>query len=154
MKEKTYYYSASTNSFYPISMREDYEKAGTLPNDLIKVDDDVFNEFSQNKEGFYRSSDEKSHPVWVEIPPISQEEIDAQKEIESIAFLSSETRRTSDAIEVLNDAIEFELATNEEMAQHKELRKYRLMLSRVQNQQEWPLNPIWPECPEFFKTKE
>lgn len=84
-------------------------------------------------------------------------DVDAQNkalEQENIIFLSSETRRTSDAIEVLSDAIEFELATNEEIVQHKELRKYRLMLSRVQNQQEWPLNPIWPTCPEFFKPKE
>lgn len=98
---------------------------------------------------------------WVEIskeeaellanPPPTQAEIDAQKEAENIAFLSSETRRTSDVIAILDDAIEFEIATDEEIAQHKELRKYRLMLSRVPNQETWPLNPTWPTCPEFFE---
>ncbi|KZX36874.1 tail fiber assembly protein [Wohlfahrtiimonas chitiniclastica] len=87
-------------------------------------------------------------------PPLTQEELDAQKEAENQAFLASETRRTNDAITVLDDAIEFELATNEEMVQHKELRKYRLMLSRVPNQETWLLNPVWPICPEFFKPKE
>ena len=101
---------------------------------------------------------------WIEItieeaqaianPPLTQDELDAQKEAESIDFLSSETRRTSDAIAILDDAIEFEMATDEEMIQHKELRKYRLGLSRVPNQETWPLNPVWPECPEFFKPKE
>lgn len=87
-------------------------------------------------------------------PRPTQAELDQQKSAENIAFLSSETRRTNDAIEVLNDAIEFEKATDEEVAQHKSLRKYRLDLSRVPNQETWPLNPTWPECPEFFKPKE
>ena len=98
---------------------------------------------------------------WIEItieeaqaianPPPTQQEIDEQQSQKNTAFLSSETRRTNDAIEVLNDAIEFEEATDEEVAQHKSLRKYRLDLSRVPNQNEWPLNPVWPSCPEFFK---
>lgn len=94
--------------------------------------------------------------TWIDdvIEPPTQQEIDAQKEAENIDFLSSETRRTNDAIEVLNDAIEFEEATDEEVAQHKSLRKYRLDLSRVPNQETWPLNPVWPTCPEFFKPKE
>ena len=87
-------------------------------------------------------------------PPPTQAELDKQKETENTAFLSSETRRTNDAITVLDDAIEFEIATEGEITQHTELRKYRLMLSRVPNQETWPLNPTWPTCPEFFKTKE
>ncbi|MBS7827403.1 tail fiber assembly protein [Wohlfahrtiimonas chitiniclastica] len=118
------------------------------------------------KAEYAKSNDDYENLIEVPEPPNSQfrkfnfelhtweVDVDAEMEIENSAFLLSETRRTSDAIEVLNDAIEFELATNEEILQHKELRKYRLMLSRVQNQQEWPLNPVWPECPEFFKPKE
>ncbi len=101
---------------------------------------------------------------WVEItieeaqaianPPLSQAEIDQQKEAENTAFLSSETRRTSDAIEILDDAIEFGITTDDETHKHTELRKYRLLLSRVPNQDTWPLDPTWPTCPEFFKPKE
>lgn len=94
---------------------------------------------------------------WIDDPPLpppTQDEINHQIEFESRVFLSSEMRRVNDAITVLDDAIEFEIATHEEIVQQKELRKYRLMLSRVQNQQEWQLNPVWPECPEFFKPKE
>lgn len=83
-------------------------------------------------------------------PPPTEEEIDAKKEAENIAFLSYEAKRAADAIEILDDAIEFEMATDEEVAQHKELRKYRLLLSRVPSQADYPLNPAWPECPEFF----
>ncbi|GAA5099079.1 tail fiber assembly protein [Wohlfahrtiimonas larvae] len=112
---------------------------------------------SENWKSFIRED-------WIEItidearaianPPPTQQELDQQQEVENIDFLSSETRRTSDVIAILDDAIEFEIATDEEIAQHKELRKYRLMLSRVPNQETWPLNPTWPTCPEFFKTKE
>lgn len=100
-------------------------------------------------------------PDWVEItfeeaqaianPPPNQEQLNQLKEAENIAFLSSETRRVNDAITPLDDAIEFEMAADEEIVQHKELRKYRLLLSRVPNQAEYPLNPIFPDCPEFFK---
>lgn len=84
-------------------------------------------------------------------PPPTQAELDKQKEAENIAFLSSETRRTNDAIEVLNDAIEFDIATEDEIKRHKELRKYRILLSRVPKRKAWPLKVTWPECPEFFK---
>lgn len=87
-------------------------------------------------------------------PPLTQEELNIQKEAENTSFLSSETRRVNDAIAPLDDAIEFEIATEDEIHKHTELRKYRLLLSRVPNQDTWPLDPTWPTCPEFFKPKE
>ena len=71
-------------------------------------------------------------------------------EQDNITFFTSEIRRITNALEILSDAIEFEEATNNEIAQSKSLRKYRLDLSRVPNQTAWPLNPTWPECPNFF----
>lgn len=99
----------------------------------------------------YTPSDKHTWNPDQECFEISHDDLNEQKEAKNTAFLSSETRRTNDAIEVLDDAIEFEEATTEEIARHKSLRKYRLDLSRVQNQEMWPLNPIWPECPDFFK---
>ena len=104
---------------------------------------------SEMKDGWIEITIEEAQEI--ANPQPTQEEIDAQNEVDNIALLSSETRRTNDTIKLLDDAIEFDMATEEEIAQHKELRKYRLLLSRVSSQEEYPLNPIWPECPEFFK---
>lgn len=82
---------------------------------------------------------------------ILDEDKNTLKEADNIAFLSSETRRVNDAISPLDDAIEFEIATEDEIYRHKELRKYRLLLSRVPTQEGWPLKATFPEAPEFFK---
>lgn len=138
------YFSKKENGFFNT---EDHEY--NLPADVVEIDRDSYNEimFQHKENGLSISADNNGYPILID------KSIE-KKEAENIAFLSSETRRTSDAIAILDDAIELEMSTDEEIAQHKELRKYRLMLSRVQNQQEWPLNPVWPECPEFFKPKE
>lgn len=39
----------------------------------------------------------------------------------------------------------FEIATDEEISLHKELRKYRVLLNRVSNQEGWPLEVTWPD---------
>ena len=39
---KNYYYSAASNAFYPVTLRDDYERSGTWPTDGVPVDEDVF----------------------------------------------------------------------------------------------------------------
>lgn len=63
-----YIYSAETNSFYPLSLKSEYEASGTWPSSYIEVSDDTFYEFTQNKEGKVRAPDADSRPVWVDIP--------------------------------------------------------------------------------------
>ncbi|BBV82950.1 hypothetical protein STW0522ENT60_36280 [Enterobacter kobei] len=41
-----YWFSPANNAFYPVSLKESYVNAGSLPNDLIEVEDSVFSEFS------------------------------------------------------------------------------------------------------------
>ena len=43
---KNYYYSAASNAFYPVTLRDDYERSGTWPTDGVPVDEDVFCEFA------------------------------------------------------------------------------------------------------------
>ena len=40
----TYFYSATQNTFFPASLRSDYEASGTWPSDGVEVDNDVFDE--------------------------------------------------------------------------------------------------------------
>lgn len=66
-------YSKTTNGFYPIEFKEDYEKAGTWPTDTVeitKVEQATYQ--GQNPpDGFKLGADENGRPVWVEVPPAS-----------------------------------------------------------------------------------
>lgn len=85
--------------------------------------------------------------TWVE-DTVAKDE--AQKQ-SNIAFLNYEENRTEDAIAKLKRVVDRNIATTEELEQFEELEIYSIYLMRVPNQKEWPLNPTWPTCPEFFK---
>ncbi|HHO9620328.1 TPA: tail fiber assembly protein [Escherichia coli] len=69
-------YSPSTNSFYPDDLLSVYEDAGTLPNDLVPVDEDVFREFTATPEpGKIRVAGSDGLPAWGDIPPPTHEEL-------------------------------------------------------------------------------
>lgn len=71
-----YQYSPSTNSFYPDDLLSAYEDAGTLPNDLVPVDEDVFREFTATPEpGKIRVAGSDGLPAWGDIPPPTHEEL-------------------------------------------------------------------------------
>ncbi|CAA0158241.1 hypothetical+protein [Escherichia coli] len=71
-----YQYSPSTNSFYPDDLLSVYEEAGTLPNDLIPVSEDVFREFTATPEpGKMRVAGSDGLPAWGDIPPPTHEEL-------------------------------------------------------------------------------
>lgn len=71
-----YQYSPSTNSFYPDDLLSVYEDAGTLPNDLVPVDEDVFREFTATPEpGKMRVAGSDGLPAWGDIPPPTHEEL-------------------------------------------------------------------------------
>ena len=46
-----FFYSSSENSFYPADLLENYEAAGTLPDDLIGVDEGIFFEIYSDATG-------------------------------------------------------------------------------------------------------
>ena len=78
-----YQYSPSTNSFYPNDLLAAYKDAGTLPNDLVPVDEDVFREFTATPEpGKMRVADSDGLPAWGDIPPPTREELIAAAEQE------------------------------------------------------------------------
>ncbi|HFU1236777.1 MULTISPECIES: tail fiber assembly protein [Citrobacter] len=71
-----YQYSPSTNSFYPDDLLSVYEDAGTLPNDLAPVSEDVFREFTATPEpGKMRVASSDGLPAWGDIPPPTHEEL-------------------------------------------------------------------------------
>ncbi|EPG1715974.1 tail fiber assembly protein [Morganella morganii] len=72
-----YKYSANNNAFFPADEVKEYTAAGWILDDLVDVSDEVFSEFTQdrNSEGLMRGSDKKGYPVWINVPPKSKEQV-------------------------------------------------------------------------------
>lgn len=65
-----YFYSASRNAFFPDVLKSDFEKAGSWPEDVVEISDDIYREFGQliAPEGKIMAAGEDGLPVWVDIP--------------------------------------------------------------------------------------
>ncbi|WP_075338442.1 tail fiber assembly protein [Yersinia enterocolitica] len=64
-----YCFSATTLSFYPKELLAVYTEAGTLPDDLIEIDDDIYHQFiNQPSAGKMRGVSKKGMPLWVDVP--------------------------------------------------------------------------------------
>lgn len=77
-----YLFSPSTLGFYPIEMKAEYLTNGSLPSDVIEVSDSVRNEYNFAPPEGKQLSSSKNMPVWVDIPPPTQDELIAEAERE------------------------------------------------------------------------
>lgn len=136
-----YFFSPSTISFYPEAMLDDYRDAGTLPDDLVGVESEVFAEFSGTPPDGKVRGVLKGKPAWVDIPPLTYEEAVAAAEADKQYLLSE----ASEAIAPLQDAVDLDMATPEEEALLKAWKKYRVLLNRVDTSTApditWPVKP-------------
>ncbi|MBK5073213.1 tail fiber assembly protein [Budviciaceae bacterium CWB-B4] len=138
-----FYYSKTTNAFYLADSKANYIAAGTWPDDAVDVSIDVFNEFSANPpESKMREPGRDGMPSWGDIPPLSMDEL--------ISIASDQKSRlliiADRTINTLKDAVELDMATDEEAAMHTAWRKYRVLLSRVDVTKapdiKWPKEPV------------
>lgn len=61
-----YFYSASTNQFYPTVLLDAYRGNGVLPDDIKPVDDDMALKFlGTPPEGMKRAAGSNGLPTWV-----------------------------------------------------------------------------------------
>ncbi|KLU15338.1 MULTISPECIES: tail fiber assembly protein [Xenorhabdus] len=145
MSDNNYLFSPSTLGFYPVTMIGDYRAAGTLPDDVIPVADEVFLEFSQPLAGKLRGAANNGMPCWVDVPPPpppTPEELQKQAVYQK-QYLMNIAR---DKIAPLQDAIDLDMATNAEKSALTEWRKYRVLLNRVDCSTAPDIQ--WPEQPE------
>lgn len=63
-------------------------------------------------------------------------------------------------VDALNDAVELDMATDEEIAEQpvratqlKTWKTYRVLLGRVSTQSKWPTTPVWPTTPEPYTSE-
>lgn len=137
-----YKFSAKTNSFYPESLLEFYEEAGTLPDDLLGVSDETYSIFSgQPPKGKVRGS-KKGLPLWIDIPLPSQEQLQEFAAMKKQQLLDA----SNASIMLLERAVKLDMATDKEKTQLEAWEHYSVLLYRVDTSQSGDIE--WPQAPE------
>lgn len=131
-----YLFSKSTLAFYPVVLLNDYKKAGTLPDDMIEVADNIRDTFNASPPaGLKLGVDDGGLPSWIELSTNEMAERNEQQR----AFLR---RAADDEIEWRQDAVDADIATTEEATALLAWKKYRVLLMRVDT-----AAPVWPTSP-------
>lgn len=133
-----YYYSPSTNTFIYDSLIEKYAEAGTLPDDLKEVSDDVYQEFAAENppEGKVRGT-LGGMPIWIEAVPPTEAELAAialyekARKLEDIAT-KTELWRTQLALGMLDEADREHLIN---------WMAYAQAVQQAEDSAEWPEEP-------------
>ncbi|MFZ4219696.1 tail fiber assembly protein [Enterobacter ludwigii] len=134
----TYFYSASTNAFYPLEFKKDYEEAGTWPEDTVDISEAEYQDLLNGQsEGLAITPDENGRPTLSEpvVDPVVVAEGTKRK-------LLAEAR---EKIAILQDAVDLGMATEDEKFHLIEWKKYRVLLTRIKPEDapeiEWPVKP-------------
>ncbi|EPL1955198.1 tail fiber assembly protein [Citrobacter freundii] len=138
-----FYYSPTNNSFYCELHHAQYDLAGTWPDDAVAVDESVYTEFAATTTpaGKMRVAGADGMPEWGDIPAPTKEELIAQAGEEKALRISE----ASTKISPFQDAADLGIATEEEVVQLTEWKKYRVLLNRVDISEAPDIN--WPEKP-------
>ncbi|MBH2974461.1 tail fiber assembly protein [Serratia marcescens] len=138
----SYGFSASTGAFYVYEDRASYEENGNWPADVKPVSDEVWQAYcGQGPEGKVRGADRKGLPCWADAPPPTKSTLVAAAERKKAELLDVAGK----AIAPLQDADDLAIATEEEAAQLRLWKTYRVQLNRINPQDapdtDWPLPP-------------
>lgn len=137
-----YFFSPSTVSFYPAMMLDDYRGAGTLPDDLVSVKNDMFTEFSGTPpEGKVRGVIE-SKPAWVDTPPLTVGELIRQAN-EIKQTLTTEANQKT---QLWQTQLMLGIITDEDKISLTEWMRYVQKVQAVDTSTAPDI--IWPEKPE------
>lgn len=131
-------FSAKTRGFYPAELLDIYKAAGTLPDDLVDIDEVSHRAFTgQPPAGKILGADEQGMPMWVDAPAPTFTDLAAQARRYRDAFLTATDQMT------LVDYSISDVPLNAE--QRAEL------LAARQSYKSWTNEPGWPliELPEL-----
>lgn len=139
------YFSQTTCSFYPSELLDQYESSGTLPDDLIEITEEETDLYfcKTAPDGKIIGSME-GHPSWVDLPEKTGEE---SAEI-ALSQISKLLAIASVKIAPLQDAVDLDIATDDEIALLTAWKTYRVLVNRVTSQTGYPDTIEWPEQPE------
>ena len=141
-ESERYFYSASTGGFYPVSLKNDYETAGSWPVDAVSVtDEDMMALQAGQSAGKQITSNAEGYPVLTDPKPLTPEQLQQQARVQQSALMNAAT----DAIAPLQDAVDLDEATEEELILLKDWKKYRVTLNRLDLSTapdiDWPVIP-------------
>jgi hypothetical protein len=138
-----YYYSVTTNSFYPKEERDIFIRVGGWPDDAKLVADTVYEQYSGSGPlGKKRIAGPDGLPTWGDYPPLTPEEQQQQAELEKRNLMS----QASIAITPLQYAVDLQMETKAEQASLLAWKKYCVLLNRVDCST--APNIDWPKAPE------
>ncbi|MBX8880237.1 tail fiber assembly protein [Enterobacter ludwigii] len=141
-ESESYFYSASTGGFYPVSLKGDYETAGSWPVDAVSVaDEDMVALQAGQSAGKQITANAEGYPVLTDPKPLTPEQLQQQAKVQQSALMNAAT----DAIAPLQDAVDLDEATEEELLLLKEWKKYRVTLNRLDLSSAPEIN--WPDMP-------
>lgn len=139
-----YKYSASTNLRYLISLLPEYSNPEELPADMLDITDEMADEYFDQiaPAGKVRAAGGDGLPCWVDMPEATYESLVAQAEYQRSVLRA----RSESEISWRQDAVDSEIATDEETAKLAAWKKYRVLLMRVDTSTapaiKWPPVPI------------
>ncbi|RCW99877.1 MULTISPECIES: tail fiber assembly protein [Kosakonia] len=137
-------YSPSEHIIYNAAFYADYQRAGTWPADGIEVSDEDAVTFNGRNEPTGKMVDYQNGALyWVDrpAPELTKEQMIALAEQKKTSL-----RAIADAeISWRQDALDAEIATEEESAVLTEWKKYRVLLMRVDTTTAPVI--VWPEIP-------
>lgn len=138
----SYGFSATTNTFYVIEEKDDYQANGTWPDDVTPITDEEWNTYRvQGERGKVRGSDAQGRPCWIDAPPLT-----AMQQIEIASWeKAARLEMAGKAIAPLQDADDLGVATAEEKALLLAWKKYRVLINRIDVAQGDAI--AWPEVP-------
>ncbi|WP_150343932.1 tail fiber assembly protein [Enterobacter ludwigii] len=119
----------------------DTQYNSVIPDGSVEITQDIYDEFAGVAwpEGKVIGGNDAGMPAWVDEPPQTEEELIAEAESQK-----AQLRAAADSeIEWRQDAVDAEIATEEETAALAEWKKYRVLLMRVDTE-----DPDWPTPPE------
>ncbi|QHM71683.1 tail fiber assembly protein [Mixta intestinalis] len=139
-----YYYSTSKNLLFPGSLFSDYNDVGMWPDDAKPVSDEIYQEFGSTPApaGKIMVTGDDGLPAWGDQPAPTQDELIANAESKKSSLLAA----AAAAIAPLQDAVDLDIATDEETALQTAWKKYRVLLNRVDTSVAPDIE--WPETPE------
>ncbi|GCU32694.1 phage tail fiber assembly protein [Escherichia coli] len=137
-----YVFSSKNNSFYPRSLQENYEEANSWPTDGIEVSESKFAEYSGTPpQGKMRGSTADGMPAWLDIPPLTAEQLLSQAENKRQSLLKHADEITADwrTELVLGEINEFnKRQLSEWMAYKRELKAMEITMA---SEITWPIQP-------------
>lgn len=138
----TTYFSATTLWFYDLAEKAKYEAGIGWPADAVEITADEIATFTGSPpEGYQLSHASDGKPAWGKIPSPTVAELTAA----AATLKAARIQEAADILAPLQDAVDLEMATDDEKARFNEWRKYRVLLNRVDTSKAPDIT--WPPVP-------